>query len=49
MSHHEMANTTYHDLAGWFMMPLAVVLLWIELAILRRIFVPAPTRGPLDT
>ena len=36
MSHHDLANTTYHDLAGWFMMPLAVVLLWIELAILRR-------------
>jgi exosortase len=49
MSHHEIANITYHDLAGWFMMPLAVVLLWIELAILRRIFVPAPTGGPLDT
>jgi exosortase len=47
MSHHEMANTTYHDLAGWFMMPLAVVLLWIELAILRRVFVIAPASGPL--
>lgn len=47
MSHHEIANTTYHDLAGWFMMPLAVVLLWIELAVLRRIFVPAPSSGPL--
>jgi len=27
MSHHELADTTYHDLAAWFMMPLAVVLL----------------------
>jgi exosortase len=42
MSHHHLADTTYHDLAAWFMMPLAVVLLWLELAMLRRIFVPAP-------
>jgi exosortase len=46
-SHHELADTTYHDLAAWFMMPLAVLLLWGELAILRRIFVPAPASGPL--
>ena len=49
MSHHDLANTTYHDLAAWFMMPLAVVLLWGELAILRRIFVPPPTGGPIRT
>jgi exosortase len=36
---HEAAKTLYHDLAGWFMMPLAVVLLWLELAYLRRVFV----------
>ncbi len=47
MSHHELANTTYHDLAGWFMMPLAVVLLWGELAVLRRIFIAAPPSGPV--
>ncbi len=47
MSHHDLANTTYHDLAGWFMMPLAVVLLWGELALLRRIFVAAPPSGPV--
>jgi len=35
----ELAETVYHDLAGWFMMPLAVVLLWIEMAILSRLFV----------
>ena len=49
MSHHELADTTYHDLAAWFMMPLAVVLLWGELAILRRIFVPTRVSGPLRT
>jgi exosortase len=47
MSRHELADTTYHDLAAWFMMPLAVLLLWGELAILRRIFVAAPASGPL--
>lgn len=36
---HELANISYHDLAGFFMMPLAVVLLWIELSLLSRIFV----------
>src|SRR5258708_39432378 len=46
MSHHDLANTTYHDLAGWFMMPLAVVVLWGELAILRRIFGAPPPNGP---
>lgn len=35
----ELADAVYHDLAGWFMMPLAVVLLWIEMAILSRLFV----------
>jgi exosortase len=47
LSHHELADTTYHDLAGWFMMPLAVLLLWGELALLRRIFVPATASRPL--
>ena len=45
LSHHALANTTYHDLAGWFMMPLAVVILWVELAIFKRIFVE---RQPAD-
>ena len=40
MTRHQVATTFYHDLAGWFMMPLAVVLLWLELAYLRRVFVP---------
>ncbi len=42
------ADTLFHDLAGWFMMPLAVVLLWGELAILDRLFVvPQEARGPV--
>lgn len=48
LAQHQLADTTYHDLAGWFMMPLAVLLLWGELAILRRIFVPAPASRPLE-
>lgn len=47
LAHPRLADTTYHTLAGWFMMPLAVALLWIELAMLRRIFIPAPPEGPI--
>ncbi len=39
MVSHHAATTLYHDLAGWFMMPLAVVFLWLELAYLNRVFV----------
>jgi exosortase len=42
VSHHA-ATTLYHDLAGWFMMPLAVVFLWLELAYLNHVFVREPT------
>lgn len=35
----EFANSFFHDWAGWLMMPIALVLLWLELAILRRIVV----------
>ena len=42
---HGVADAVFHDLAGWLMMPLAVVLLWTELALLSRLFVdPEPTR-----
>jgi exosortase len=30
-------STFYHDLAGWVMMPLALVLYWLEIAILSRL------------
>jgi exosortase len=36
---HHVASTVYHGLVGFFMMPLAVVLLWLELAYLSRVFV----------
>ncbi len=35
-----LANLVFHDLAGWLMMPLAVVLLWLELELLGRLFLP---------
>ena len=34
----EIADLVYHDLAGWLMMPLAVILLWFELCLLSRVF-----------
>src|SRR5262249_8541829 len=34
------AHTFFHDLAGWLMMPLAFAALWLELAVLGRLFVP---------
>jgi exosortase len=38
------ATVFFHDLAGWFMMPMALVLLWAELWVLRRLIVELPTR-----
>jgi exosortase len=35
----ESANAFFHDLAGWFMMPMALAFLWAELWLLRRLFV----------
>ena len=32
----ELGDKIFHDLAGWFMMPLAIVLLWIETSILEN-------------
>jgi exosortase len=39
------ANLIFHDLAGWLMMPAAVLLLWLELWVLGRLLVvPGPSR-----
>ena len=35
------AHAFFHDLAGWLMMPLAFAALWLELALLARLFVAA--------
>ncbi len=33
----EAPSTFYHNLAGWVMMPLALVLYWIVIAVLSRL------------
>lgn len=39
----QWGDVLFHDLAGWFMMPLAVVLLWIEMELWGRLLVvPQP-------
>jgi exosortase len=38
------AHDVFHDLAGWLMMPLALVLLAVELHVLSRLFVEPPGR-----
>jgi exosortase len=39
---HKAADLVFHDLAGWLMMPFALVLLWLELKALGRMFLDAP-------
>jgi exosortase len=44
----KVANTFYHDLAGWIMIPLALILYWFEIWILTRLLIetkrePAPS------
>ncbi len=41
MTGSEAAHVFFHDLAGWFMMLLALALLWLELLVLSRLLVPA--------
>lgn len=38
------AQFIYHDIAGWFMMPLALSLIWFELQILSRLLVVPPAK-----
>lgn len=42
----EAGELVFHDLAGWLMMPLAILLMMAELAILTRLLPPAP-EGPV--
>jgi exosortase len=41
----ETAHRVFHDQGGWLMMPLAVCMLWVELWVLRKLFVESPA-GP---
>jgi exosortase len=36
---HKGADLVFHDLAGWFMMPFAFVLLWLEVKALERLVI----------
>jgi exosortase len=42
-----VAKFVYHDLAGWLMMPLALVLLWLELKFLAHLFIEPKPEPPL--
>jgi exosortase len=42
-----VATFVYHDLAGWLMMPLALVLLWLELKLLTHLFIEPKPEPPL--
>ncbi|MGE3821481.1 MAG: exosortase/archaeosortase family protein [Isosphaeraceae bacterium] len=37
-----IADKVYHDLAGWLMMPMAIGLLWLEVALLGLLLVEVP-------
>ena len=41
-----LANIVFHDLAGWLMTPLALVLLGLELRLLSWVLVEAPAAAP---
>ncbi len=41
------ADHFYHDLAGWLMIPFALVLYWLELQVLTRILVQEEEEAPL--
>jgi exosortase len=48
---HEIAgrhasSTFYHDLAGWVMMPLALALYWLEIAVLSRLLIEDRREAP---
>ncbi len=43
----EAADGWLHDLSGWLMMPLALGLLWLELAFLDHLFRPVEATRPL--
>ncbi|MBN2022626.1 MAG: exosortase/archaeosortase family protein [Pirellulales bacterium] len=42
-----LADRVFHDLAGWFMMPLAIVILWAETALFTRLFTAPEREAPL--
>ncbi|MBN2291386.1 MAG: exosortase/archaeosortase family protein [Pirellulales bacterium] len=43
----ELGDMIFHDLAGWFMMPLAIALLWLETGLLAKLFEAPEREAPL--
>lgn len=43
-----IAEWVYHDLSGWLMMPMALVMLWIEIVLLDKIFILERGEGPSE-
>ena len=43
----KIADLVFHDLAGWLMMPLALTLLWVELALLSRLLIAPVESRPV--
>lgn len=43
----ELGDKIFHDLAGWLMMPLAIALVWLETAILDRLFIKPEREMPV--
>ena len=44
----ELAEMVFHDLAGWFMMPMALGLLYVEFQILSHLLIEEGQAGPLQ-
>jgi exosortase len=42
----EVGDLVFHELAGWLMMPLALIMLWAELWLLSRLLVERPAPAP---
>src|SRR5256885_1195616 len=38
----DLAQQFFHDVAGWFMMPLALGMMWVELKVMKHLFIDAP-------
>jgi exosortase len=44
----ELADMDFHDLAGWFMMPMALGFLYVEFQILSHLLIDESDAGPLQ-
>jgi exosortase len=43
----EVARFVFHEVAGWVMMPLALVVLWLEMRFLEKLWVSEKPTGPI--